>query len=428
MNSLEDRIRAATAAAADTVRPHSVPPLKLRTEQMTSASLDAGGRRWTRMLAPVAAALAVAGVIVAAVQVGGAVHHGTAAGNGGNAAPPPAPSSVSTGTTGNVGRDGVPLYYVALNSTGNPVTHPVYAVVRATETGAALGTIQPSVPGGTIRAVTAAADDRTFVLDESKAGNGNLVGTRWFYLLRLSAAGKPVSLTKLPFTAGRLITGVALSPDGKRLAVAVQPQDNPKYPNLTEVRVYTLATAAVRTWTQNNGVIGSGEDDAMSVSWTADGRELAFDWGPGSGPGLGAWLLDTTRGGTGLLANSHQVLSLGRLDTLSCQTDQIVSGDGSVIICGAAKVSGQPGGSESVEVGFQEYSTTTGKVVRTLYRHTISQAQGSSAGLMWSNASGSVLIVAVPNSGSRQVGILHGNTLTRLTVPNVLNPEFAGTW
>ncbi len=425
MNSLEDRIRAAAAAAGDTVRPDSVPPLTLRTEQMTIASLDAGGRRWPRTLAPVAAAVAVVGVIVAAVLAGGTVHHVPAAGNG---APPPTPSTVSTGAAANVGRDGVPPYYVALNSAANPVTHPVYAVVRATTTGAALGTIQPSVPGGTIRAVTAAADDRTFVLDESKPGNDNLVGTRWFYLLRLSAAGKPVSLTKLPFTAGQLVTGVALSPDGKRLAVAIQPQDNPKYPDLTQLRVYTLATGAVRSWIQNNGVIGSGEDDAMSVSWTADGRELAFDWGPESGPGLGTWLLDTTRGGSGLLANSHQVLSLGRLDTLSCQTDQIVSGDGSVIICGALKVSGRPGSGESVEVGFQEYSTTTGKLVRTLYRHTISHAQGGSAGLMWSNASGSVLIVAVPNSGSGVVGILHGNTFTRLTVPNVLNAEFAGTW
>lgn len=425
MNSLEDRIRAAAQAAADTVRPDSVPPLKLRTQQMTTASLDAAGRRWPRTLAPVAAAVAVVGVIFAAVVVGGTVHHVPAARNG---APPPTPSTVSTGTAATIGRDGVPPYYVALDSHANPVTHPVYAVIRATTTGAVLGTIQPSVPDGTIRAVTAAADDRTFVLDESKAGNDNMVGTRWFYLLRLSAAGKPVSLTRLPFTAGRLVTGVALSPDGNKLAVAVQPQDNPKYPNLTQLRVYTLATGAVRTWIALDGVIGSGEDDAMSVSWTADGAELAFDWGPGSGAGPGAWLLDTTRGGTDLLANSHQVLALGAPDTLSCQTDQIVSGDGSLIICGALKVSGRPGVSESLEVGFQEYSTKTGKVVRTLYHDTIGHAQNNSAGLMWSNASGSVLIVTVPTSTSGRVGILHGGTFTPLTVPDVLNPDFAGTW
>jgi hypothetical protein len=429
MNSLEDRIRAAAKAAGDTVRPDSVPPLKLRTDHMTSAHLATGASRWPRLLAPVAAAVAVVAVVAGAVLASGAVHNGTAAGNGGTGAAQPAPSSVSTGPAADSARAGVPRYYIALDSSGNPVTTPVHAVVRATATGAVLGTIQPSVPGGTIRAVTAAADDRTFVLDESKSGNDNVVGTRWFYVLRLSASGKPASLAKLPFTAGRLVTGVALSPDGSKLAVAIQPQDNPREPDLTELRVYTLATGAVRTWTQNNGVIGSGEDDAMSVSWTADGRELAFDWGPGSGPGLGAWLLDTTRDGSGLLAGSRLVVAVsGGLASFGCQTDEIVSGDGSVIICGAEKISGVPGSDESVEVGFEEFSTTTGKVIRTLYHHTIRHVRNNLVGLMWSSPSGGTLIVSIPGPGNGLAGILHGGTFTPLNVPDDRNPEFAGTW
>jgi hypothetical protein len=52
-----------------------------------------------------------------------------------------------------------------------------------------------------------------------------------------------------------MVTGVALSPDGSKLALAVQP-NNLNEPNLQEIRVYTLATGVVRTW-YANGTIGS---------------------------------------------------------------------------------------------------------------------------------------------------------------------------
>jgi hypothetical protein len=172
---LEDRIRAAAQAAGDTVRPDSVPPLRLTAgENMTATAISQPGRRF-RWIAPLAAAAAVIAVAVTAVTVSGATHAKST--TGGTTGVPSASGIVVPAVTG---PDGVPPYYVALNAHGNAVSAPVYAVVRATATGRALGTIQPSVPGGTIRAVTAAAGDRTFVLDESKAGSGNLVGTRWF--------------------------------------------------------------------------------------------------------------------------------------------------------------------------------------------------------------------------------------------------------
>ena len=55
---------------------------------------------------------------------------------------------------------------------------------------------------------------------------------------------------------GEMLTGLALSPDGSKLAMALQPEIN-KQPDLTLVKVYTLATGAVRTWT-GNGTIGFG--------------------------------------------------------------------------------------------------------------------------------------------------------------------------
>ena len=53
MNIIEERIRAATRAAGDTVSPESVPPLKLPAEYPRA---DGWRRRW---LVPVAAAAAV---------------------------------------------------------------------------------------------------------------------------------------------------------------------------------------------------------------------------------------------------------------------------------------------------------------------------------------------------------------------------------
>ena len=66
------------------------------------------------------------------------------------------------------------------------------------------------------------------------------------------------------------MTGFALSPDGRNLAIAVQPDNDKREPDLTEVKVITLATGVTRTWTAN-GTIGFGPDDARSLSWAANG-------------------------------------------------------------------------------------------------------------------------------------------------------------
>jgi hypothetical protein len=181
--------------------------------------------RWSRRLAPLAAAAAVIAVALVLVSLRGAVHTGSGgappAGTSKLPARPPAAQYVASGA--------VPRYYLSLTSGGNPNFGPSHAVVRATATGAALGTIMASAPGGTILAVTGAADDRTFVLDEEKwvplTSNVNASWeTRSFYLVRLEPSGAPGIRVKLPMTAGRLVTGVALSADGTRLAIAVQPQ------------------------------------------------------------------------------------------------------------------------------------------------------------------------------------------------------------
>jgi hypothetical protein len=135
---------------------------------------------------------------------------------------------------------------------------------------------------------------------------------RTFYLVRLGASGLPGRPARLPMTlpSGELMTGFALSPDGSKLAIAVEPDNVSNDPNLQQVRVYTLATGAVQTWSAD-GTIGVGPDDARSLSWASDERTLAFFWAAaGAGAHTSMRLLDIGTGGGNLLADSRQAISV----------------------------------------------------------------------------------------------------------------------
>ena len=67
--------------------------------------------------------------------------------------------------------------------------------------------------------MTAAGDDRTFAFAAR-----DQAGQTTFWELRLSAAGRPGGLTRLPVPPldGGQVTGLALSADGSQLAIALQ--------------------------------------------------------------------------------------------------------------------------------------------------------------------------------------------------------------
>jgi len=467
MNTLEieDRLRAATRAAASTVTADSVPPLRLASDRR---SRSRGGSRasasvWGRWLAPVAAAAAVVAVAAAMVMVGRTVDHRS---GGTGASPSSRPGPVRTGPpiSSYVASGRVPRYYVSIESNGNPNFHPSYAVVRATATGARLGLYVPAV-GKTVAAVTADAHDRTFVLDEQPWVNPNSNANqsfepRTFYLLTLDSGGHIAALNSAPVSVpgGQLMTGFALSPDGKKLAIAVQPDNNKREPDLTEVKVITLATGATRTWT-TSGTIGFGPDDARSLSWAADERTLAFDW-EGNGPGVhtGVWLLDLSAGGGSLLADSREAVTLINQASFgpaaggaatptpspsasptrqsvtppACQLDSIITPDGSTLVCGAItetneKTSVTPEVSlqRGAETEFIEYSAATGKVARILGHWKFGKVGALSVEVLWSDASGSVLIGVIPDSGGGRVGVISGNEFTPLPVSAAFE---SGVW
>jgi hypothetical protein len=452
MNTVEERFRAATRAAADTVAPDSVPPLRLPSPE---AGRSRGGSRssasaWARRLAPLGAALAVVALAIAMVNLSKTGRHPQASPRpvppayGAVTAGPPAASYVAAGL--------VPRYYVSIETHGNPrLNPPSYAVVRSTATGSALGTILPSAAGGTIVAATAAADDKTFVLEEQprvSSGADQSFEPCTFYLFRLGASGHPGSPTRLPMSvpSGTLMTGFALSPDGGRLAIAVQPNSVKAEPGLTQVRLYSLSSDTVRTWSTTNGFIDAGPYDVGSLSWTSDEQTLAFDWATSQGV-LVVRLLNLRTDGGNLLADSRQVVSLanqepggGTPEPVSgphptCQEDLVITPDGTTIVCGAFRainvsvtMPSKGGLRRGAETEFREYSTATGLVTRILAHWTFGNVGVLAADVLWSNASGSVLIGVIPDAGTGRVGVIRGNEFTALrTSPDSVSP-YDNTW
>jgi hypothetical protein len=314
---------------------------------------------------------------------------------------------------------GVPPYYVAVKNSSE-------ADVRASATGATLAKIPTSTP---FVAVTGAADDRTFVLDAQRQVMGPTT-VLWpeqpkFYLLRLTASGSEKSFTKLTLPAlpkGVAVTGLALSPDGSKLAVEVDTWGGGA-PGLLEIRVYTLATGGYQTWSANGstdpedseGFTGSGVDGAATISWAADSGTLAFDWQDRSSYTTGVRLLDTAASGDSLIADSRldvvegPTTGSGPPDYVSqCVTDSIMSLDGSSVVCGYTTAGTR------TTTGFIRYSTKTGKATQVYGVSTFNGQSDGDISVWWTSANGKTLIGGILTPSGIRVGVISGQTFTPL--------------
>jgi hypothetical protein len=427
MNVIEERIRAAVRAAGATVSPESVPPLELPAERSQAADWR---RRWLAPTAAAAAVVVIAGMALAVSQVTRTRAPGIAP-----AATAPGPMLPGPSLASYVSSGTIPPYFVAVAFTGKAAQSPAVAVVHDTVSGQALATIKPSIRGGTIVGVSAAGDDRTFVLDEQSwvkpkypFPTTGYPGSHSFYLLRLSSAGRVSSLSRLRVTvpASQVLNAFALSPDGQRLALAAAPK---KGPARTDLEVVTLSTGSTRMWAAN-GIFRSGAADSRGLSWTADGRELAFEWEPknqGVEPPVEERLLSLTSADGDLLTASRRVIATTRqykpsgstFQVTDTQYDPAVTPDGSVIVTNAVyfqvktKASGQ---AWNGRYGFAEYSTGTGKLVRILGYWKVKPAGYWTTQVLWSSPSGRVLIAVIPDG---RIGVINGNEFTPLNMPPV---------
>jgi len=333
----------------------------------------AGPRRWPGWLAPVAAAAAVAGVIIASLAFSGVILGGTA-GTG------PANSSGVFGK--------VPRYFVALPEI------PGRAVVGATATGAVLGTVAPPKPYTMFTGAAAAGDDRTFVL---AAAPGLGRGPVKFYRLALDRSGHPARLAPLPIPpeTTTALPGLALSPDGSKLAVSLPPVHGQIG---SKIQVFSLATGARREWVwPGHGNLGVDSNSNGTTFWEANNRTLLFevttDTRTGS-PGQ-LRLLDTAAPDGSLLASSTRI-PIPATDvgwqhnnaTHRITGMPLITGDGTKLVAPFFHLSAPP---KVFGFTITEFSVRTGKPVKVLYQRRTATEAGD-AEVWWMNPSGTAMI------------------------------------
>jgi hypothetical protein len=448
MNTLEDRVRQALQEAAEDISRTDVPLLRL-PDREGRGRLARGWRGWPPWLTPLAAAAAVAAVLAATLTLSGG---------------PDRSSPHRTGQDALLAS--APRYYVVLTSTGPSRGWPRQAEVRATRTGRIVTTLAAPRPDNAFIMVAAASGVGRYVLAaqrmaiEHRATVGLPVGVPVsgapatqrpgsvavqvpagpirFYQLRISSSGQvsalsPLAVPALP--AGADLSGLALTPDGRKLAVATRaggPRPGP------EIQVDTLATGAQRVWTWPGAqpIAESLGGTGSALSWAADDSTLAF-------PRLidGQYkvrLLDTTAPGSSLAA-SRLVLSLnwtgrqtsrrfshGRAVNNTDTFGALLTPDGSKIVVATVTQSMHP---LTSEFGFSEFSTRTGKVVAVLGRWQFTRRwPQQEQAVLWTNADGSTLLVlahrpgvtlspTTPEPGAVfpiEFGVLHGYRYTPL--------------
>jgi hypothetical protein len=404
MSMLEDRVRRALRETAEEITPLDVPPLRLG--QTAGGGPGGDGRlprarwaiSWPGWLTPLAAAAAVAAVLAASLALTGTLSGHRPAHRGQPARPVP----------------GVPRYYVVLGGTPHG-GWPDQAVVRATATSQAVATLAVPPPYGTFVMVAAAAGvgryvlaaQRTEVTREGGVSVAEPAGPIRFYQFWISSSGQVSSLRRLrvpEVPAGPSLSGLALTPDGRKLAVALQ---TPKPGRNPEIEVDTLATGAQRVWTWPGGqpIEESLGGTGAAVSWAADDRTLAFQRLIGGQ--MQVRLLDTAAPGSSLAA-SRVALSRysmggpirrfrhGRAVN-DIMTGALLTPDGSKIVCATVTETQQP---LTAELAFTEFSAQTGKVVAVLGRWRITGHNPTEIqDVLWANADGSTLLVAAHQPG-----------------------------
>jgi hypothetical protein len=315
VSRLEDRLRDAFRADAETVRPETIPGLAPNDARPSATSRDAErsshpGRAWAagraaptrpasrarrqrrparaRSLVPLAAAVAVAacvaGVSLVFPHLNGHRHIG--------GAPAPRPVLTANASRGVPASPGIPRFY----ATVIPGTFSVYVppgrlptnniVVGETATGRVTGQINP--PRGTVFAgIAATAGDRTFITaltptsaEQYMQGRESSLpnGACWsqLYQFRLNNQGLPGPLVSLHITLPEVVAqsagDLAITPDGRTIAYdAWCPVGLSKLDS--ELGVINLATRHAAVWSDNDV---NFQDLIGPLSLSADGRLLGF--------------------------------------------------------------------------------------------------------------------------------------------------------
>lgn len=407
MISTEERLRAATRAAADTVTPGSAPPLRLPADPGRRPGrlgrLAGDHRRWLHAMTPLTAAAAVAAVVIVSLTLTSGMH---------------GPTRGEHPSAGTAALGGLPPYYLAL--AGVPGM-PEHAVIRATTTGKALATVTAPRPYTGFTFVTGTDDDRAFILATQRwwriargtrglaAEKRNGATPAAFFRLRFDPATRSARLTPLhvpqKIPAGSL-SGIGVSPDGTKLAMTLHP---------AEIEVITLATGSARHWVWPGSAhstrvwVGNDKPDGQPLSWTADGRTLAFRMNTQSGGITSVRLLDTTSPGNSLRAARPSVTFLGLGHFKRGPIGNVlITPDGTRIVTVTQQ-------SLAARAQVTEFSARTGQAAASPGRGRAA-AGLSSSDVLWTSSSGTAVIVegAAANPARAVTAVLRDGRFTPL--------------
>ena len=352
MTDLEDRLRRDLAtfagrATADNIRgPQAVGRLHVVRR--------GGGRRARRWLAPAGAAVAVAAVALGATYF--ASSHGT------TTTSPTAPATAP--------HPGLPRFYVALVQNPSGAKDATTAEVRNSVTGTTLTKVRlPTLYGhdgsSTGPGISAAADDRTYLITETN-------GSARFYLLRVAADGRSATVAKLPISWPHSLSpdfAATLSPDGTRLAIDVQACGG-RSCHYSGVRVITLATGATRMWTTQ------ADGAPFQLSWAGNSR-VAFEWQSGAktppfAQRTGYRLLTVTGHGADLLSGPY--IASPPITSTGSMPAALVTADGSRVITTMITAHRDGPRTDTVVAKVVELNAQTGKLLRVLATTTVTRA------------------------------------------------------
>jgi hypothetical protein len=222
----------------------------------------AASRRVKRVIAPLGAGVAIAGLVTGLTVV---------------AQSPKAPVHRPATGAPTAAQHGTPRYYVMLSSGG--LSANLLAAVHDSQTGRVLSRIAVPGPSGSLPSIAADGSDRSYVITSLRPVRHGASGVANLYRLRISADGRSGKLTRLPGSlalggANHVIDSTAVSPDGKELAVGLQNYRAPGQLNSRgEIIVYSLTGGTARTWTAPRDVPAL----PFSLDWISP-SQLAFTW------------------------------------------------------------------------------------------------------------------------------------------------------
>jgi hypothetical protein len=198
-----------------------------------------------------------------------------------------------------------------------------------------------------------------------------------------------------------------------------------------QVRLYPVHGGAARTWSGTGGTIGV-PFATRSLSWATSQHTLAFNWSAGQTDSVR--LLDLGDARSSLLAASRPAVTLAHSanmgQTLYECGFMIITANESAVVCASGEIIKiARNGVITYTTGFPEFSAATGRLTRIVGDWPINQQHepASVIEVLWSDASGRVLIGVIHSAGRYWAGVISGNKFTPLNVGRDPAADF-GTW